>query len=324
MLPIVRSAWAKGKAITKAVRRTAVAKAPMLLAISTGIGMLALAAVAYEAGKKAAPIIAEKEEELGRPLTKGEEIKATAKCWGPVLGTLVASEATNYLSYKIGDNRLSQMTSAANIFLARNNELRQELDELYHEAPELVSDVTSKHVDPEHPGKIPPKPTKIVELGERTLTAQEECDIYKTGYGMDLFYDAFTGVMFYSSVQEVQSGIMRYQRQWINSKFGLKVSDFYKDLHVMRGGMMLEASGYPKAGKTKYDMYEVPAIDLEYRTFTIEDPVTKELKPDNAEGYYVIMYFPTGIDAEYLLSLDKKMSPVQDLDLEDDLLQIFS
>ena len=314
-------ALAKAKPVARTLRRGVVRNAPLIGMLSTGVGMFGIAVIAYRAGKKAYPIIKEAEDAKGEPLTRMEEVQLTANCWGPVVGMLAASEVTNYISWKIGDNRLKVMTDAANDLLARENMLRRELNDIYKEDPKLVEKNAGKYVDPEHPNKIP---TKIVELGDRTLTAQEECDIYKTGYGMDLFYDAFTGVMFYSSVQEVQSGIMRFQRQWINSKFGLKVSDFYKDLHVMRGGMMLEASGYPKAGKTKYDMYEVPAIDMEYRTFTIEDPVTKELKPDNAEGYYVLMYFPTGIDAEYLLSLDKKMNPIQEMDLEDDLLQIFS
>lgn len=299
----------KAKAGAKVVGRAAVANAPKIGFVSTAVMLACIGVSAYKLGRKAQRLVDVAEKEKGEPLTKSEELKVTAKCWAPVAAQVAIGEAANYIGFKTGNERLKAMTSTATALLEKNNDMRNDI--LNHT---LDADNTPVHITEKEDGK------KVIELGSRTLTPEEECNIYQTGNGNTLFYDAFTGVLFYSSPQAVLSGIARYQKRWIHSEYGLNIAELYKCWDVVRGGVMLSTARFSKPAKTEFDKYEIPEIDMEFHPYTIENPITGEYEPDQ-KGHYVIQYFPNSIDADYLLGRDKSFTPIDDL--EDDIISSF-
>ena len=224
----------------------------------------------------------------GSDLTRFEKVKATWKLWLPMVVSIILTFGCMAASYYIHSVRLAEMTATANALLASNKDLQKQLDEIEELAPEAVEEA-KKH--------------RLQELGERTLEVYDNLPgkVYKTGYGTDIFRDAFTGVVFMSSLKEVLSGITLFQKAYKNSAEGVYLDDLYHYLHVVKDGMMLPVCGWPKACRSDIDKFGVPDIEVKYQECRVVDEETGEESCEE-RGCYIISYLVHGVSPDHVFT----------------------
>ena len=268
------------------VKTVAVTHAPLIFIGAAAVGVVSTAVIAWKAGKKSSKVLGQAKYDKGSDLTRFEKVKATWKLWLPMVVSIILTFGCMAASYYIHSVRLAEMTATANALLASNKDLQKQLDEIEELAPEAVEEV-KKH--------------RLQELGERTLETYDNMPgtIYKTGYGNDIFVDAFTGIKFMSSLDEVLKGIAMFQKAYKDSTGGVFLEDLYKYWHVSCGGMMLPVCGWPKACRSDIDKYTVPDIDVEYQSCRVTDKETGEESCED-RGCYIISYLVCGVSPDHI------------------------
>jgi hypothetical protein len=142
----------------------------------------------------------------------------------------------------------------------------------------------------------------LQELGERTLVSYDEANVYLTGYGNELFFDAFLGILFKSSTKEVLAGKARFEQRFRSSKKGVKVSDWLECQHIMKEGMVGESLCWPKLDSL-VDDFDLPCVTVSHQVKYDED-IGGEFTDDYTE-INIITYFPQCFSGEeYALQLD--------------------
>lgn len=283
------------------VKAAAVTHAPVIFIGAAAIGVISTAVIAWKAGRKAPKVLGEAKYAKGSELTKVEKVKATWKLWVPVIVSIILTFGCMGASYYIHSVRLANMTATANALLASNKELRQQLDDISVIDPDTVKEVQDKH---------------LTDFARRSLESYDDGEVYRTGHGDQLFFDAFLGTKFYSSTNDVLAGIARFQQRYRTSIKGVTIDDLYDCLDIMKEGTASVCLEWPKRGLNDFDESDVPDIMVSKQTLYQEDRFTGEFT-DEYEEVVILSYFPYAFSGRYALSGDNCYRSVGNRDMTD-------
>ena len=290
----ISSAWAVVKTVVSA-------HSPLIFIGAAAVGVVSTAVIAWKAGRKAPKVLGEAKYKKGSELTKIEKVKATWKLWVPVIVSIILTFGCMGASYYIHSVRLANMTATANALMVSNKELRKQIDDIYELDPVAVKEVQDKH---------------MADFTRRSLETYDDGEVYRTGHGNQLFFDAFLGTKFYSSVNDVMAGIARFQQRYRTSVKGVTVDDLYECLDILKEGTATVCLEWPKRGLNDFDESDVPDIMISKQTLYQEDAFTGEFT-DEYEEVVILSYFPYAFSGRYALSGDNCYRSVGNRDMTD-------
>lgn len=198
---------------------------PQILSI---ISCLGVGAVAYFSGKntlKAHYVLEEKREEKAKALdecvadlTFGEKVKAVWKYYIPTAAAIGLTMGSMIASQKISAAQLASMTAACG-YMALNRE------------------VAMKEIQDSNPGDK----EDAQKVHETAASVALEKGVWgeQTGYGDELFIDAYSGRRFYSSKDAVRDGLREFMNLCEevdddgNIDNYIAYNDLYMALHIM-------------------------------------------------------------------------------------------
>ena len=269
------------KGLGVAAKVFAVVNAPGLLVAGAILGVGATVYSAFKAGAKAHEIVREETKKKGAPLTFGEKAKATWKLWVPVTLEAGLTCISMGLSYYIHYKRLAQMTQAANLLLATNQELQSKLNYIQETVPE-AKEAIEKYDS---------------RMACSATTVNAECEVG----GKDLFYDPFLNVKWWTDYSFMITAIADVKEDFRYSgyvdtkemydRFKVKIKDLGKV--VCMGGWrddgslksnkvprinprcqpLLDDNGFPIKGCTMYVLeYLPPDLSMTWEMYECNRP----------------------------------------------------
>lgn len=168
-------------------------------AIAIG-GVIATAATTAWGTFKASKVL---EEE--KPETKKEAVKLIWKYYIPAGIAVSATIISDICFYRIGLKELAALTASVTYLTSNRDKLEKKLKEVVGEEKykEIKKEITKELFDEEKAKQSNVKPSKNMPVHHR-FAAEE------TGYGDTLFLDGWSGRFFRSSIEEVLSGIEKF------------------------------------------------------------------------------------------------------------------
>lgn len=197
--------------IFKAVKSTVVTHSPEILTAIGITGMISSTVLAVKATPKAMKLLDEKKKEVkDDTLTKKEVIKTTWKCYIPTATTCVLSAACLVGSTKISLKRNAALAAAYALsdstFKAYKEKVSEKLSE--KKMTEVKDEVAKEKVN---------------------ATSASNSEIFITGNGSALFYDAVTGRYFRSDIEKVRKVVNDINRQMRDEMF-VSLNEFLSEL----------------------------------------------------------------------------------------------
>ena len=254
------------KGLGVAAKVFAVVNAPGLLVAGAILGVGATVYSAWKAGNKANTIIREETRKKGTQLTFGEKAKATWKLWVPVTLEAGLTCLSMGLSYYIHYKRLAQMTQAANLLLATNQELQSKLNYIQETVPE-AKEAANKY-------------DAMVACSATTINAESDVG------GKDLFYDPFFKLKWWTDYSFMVEAIADLKESFFYSGY-VDCKEMYDRFRVRikDRAKVISMAAWKDDGSLKSN--KVPRINIKCQPLLDDDGF-----PVKGQTMYVLEYLP--------------------------------
>lgn len=189
--------------------------------ILTGVGiagMVTATVLAVKGTPKALKLIEEAEREKDAPLTVGEKIKVSWKCYLPATVTGVASTACIIGASSVNAKRNAALATAYKLSETALTEYREKVVETIGEKKEqTIRETVAKE-----------------QIKKNPVTNNE---VFITSKGNTLCYDAISGRYFKSDIEQINKAINIINRR-MNTEMYMSLNEFYDEIgldHIRLG-----------------------------------------------------------------------------------------